>query len=76
MPLSKAVDPISGHSILKGVQLFCVNVVYIYYRFETMGNGSGSLLDIVSLKGFSLVSYSFHLLYRDCGTGRYYGTIR
>jgi hypothetical protein len=31
MPLSKAVDPIS-HSILKGVQLFCVYVVYIYYR--------------------------------------------
>jgi hypothetical protein len=30
-----------------------------------MGKGSGSLLDIVSLKFFSLVSYSFHLLYRD-----------
>jgi hypothetical protein len=30
-----------------------------------MGGNSGSLLDIVSLKFFSLVSYSFHLLCRD-----------
>jgi hypothetical protein len=46
---NKVVDPISD-MYPKGVQLFCVYVVIFSYRFETMGNGSGSLLDIVSLK--------------------------
>jgi hypothetical protein len=63
IPLSKTVDPISDIVSLRCIIVWCKRCLYLVSFLKRWVRSS--LLDIVSLKFFSLVSYSFHLLCRD-----------